>query len=75
MNSKEETIIGVCWYQPDEWKILKRTATDSEALDDSYEEWRQNANHAINGFRSHGNKIKKVNVKISELIYGVKKMI
>jgi len=68
MNGKKEAIIGVCWYQPDEWEMLKQTATDSETLDDSYEDWKKNANRAINGLRSNNTKVKKVNVKINELI-------
>ena len=59
--------IAFCWYEQDEWEILKRSAADKEILDDTYEEWKSNANDAIKEVRAEGHHIQKINVKIDRL--------
>ena len=67
MSSDENVRIAFCWYEPSEWEILKRTAVDAETLDDTYEEWKSNANNAIGEIQSQGLKIKKISIKMHEL--------
>ena len=66
MTTEGKIGIAFCWYEPNEWEILKETAIDSETLDDTYEEWKSNANSAINEFNAQGMKIKKISIKMSE---------
>jgi len=66
MTSEESIGVAFCWYDPGEWEILKRTATDSEKLDDSYEEWKSNANRAVSELNAQGIKIKKISMKMYE---------
>jgi len=67
MSSNENVQVAFCWYEPDEWEMLKRTAVDAEILDDTYEAWKSNANNAIGEIRSQGVEVKKVSLKIHEL--------
>ena len=66
MTSEEDIEVAFCWYEPSEWEILKRTAADSETLDDTYEEWKSNANRAISEFYTQGIKIKKISMRMYE---------
>lgn len=63
-----EVVIGVAWYQREHWDRLKRIADDSADLDESYDEWKKNANSGINEIRSAGKTAQRVNVDIDELI-------
>ena len=67
MNSGEDLEIAFCWYEPEEWEKLKQTAVDASKLDDSYEEWRTNANSAIREIRVQGHIIRKISIKMDEL--------
>ena len=64
----ENVVLGVAWFQPDQWEQLKRIADDRDALDDSYVEWKRNAHAAISDFRAAGKTVRKVNVEIDELV-------
>ncbi len=63
-----EVNIVLCWYQSDQWEILKQTAADKEILDDSYEDWRLNANKAIAEIQSQGKNVQKISINIERLV-------
>ena len=64
----EAQIIGLCWFQPEQWSRLVDISDDRAELDSSYEEWRKNASSAIREIESTGNKVKKVNINLEELL-------
>ena len=44
MNSENsKRVVGIAWYSPTQWTLLKRVATDRADLDDTYEAWEINA--------------------------------
>lgn len=57
-----EPALAMCWYNEEQWNILKQLEPD--ALDDSFETWRKNANRALQEMTQAGHNIKKVSVKI-----------
>lgn len=63
----EPMVVAFCWYQPDEWEKLKRSAADTEKLDDTYKEWKKNANEMIQFVRAAGRKVQKINIKMEAL--------
>jgi len=63
-----EVNIVLCWYQSDQWEILKQMATDKEILDDSYEDWRSNANKAIAEIQSQGKNVQKISINVERLV-------
>lgn len=66
MTSDSNIGFAFCWYEADEWEKLKQTAVDSEILDDSYEEWKSNANSAIKTFKAQGLEITKIAMRMDE---------
>ena len=60
--------VAFAWYQPDEWHQLKEVVDDPSSLDDTYEEWRINAESSVAEFRANGYLVKKISIKISDLL-------
>ncbi|WDD99293.1 hypothetical protein [Thalassomonas actiniarum] len=65
---EQKVVYSFAWFQPDEWYRLKEVVDDPSTLDDTYEEWRRNAEKAISEFRANGQQVKKISIKISELL-------
>jgi len=68
MTDKKPIAIAFCWYQPDEWEKLKVVASDPEILDDTYKEWKSNANSAISKIGAEGHDVVKVSISVDELV-------
>ena len=66
MSSEKDLAIAFCWYQPDEWLKIRKLAIDADAQDDSYEEWKSNANKAIDNIRATGHNVVKIAMKAEE---------
>jgi len=66
--SEQQTVYFFAWFQPEEWQGLKEIEEVSESLDDSYQEWRQNAEHAIAELRADGVQVQKISIKTKGLL-------
>jgi hypothetical protein len=66
MNHHGNVKIGMCWFDEVQWKLLKEL--DPEGTDDSYTEWRKQANKAFSELRASGQDIVKVSIRIEELL-------
>ncbi|MCP8690050.1 hypothetical protein [Marinobacterium sedimentorum] len=66
MDHDENIEIGMCWFDEEQWNLLREL--DPEGTDDTYEDWRKNANKAFYDIRASGHKIVKVAVKIDEFL-------
>jgi inorganic triphosphatase YgiF len=63
-----EQIICISWFHPEQWDRLIEISEDREALHDSYEEWRNDANKMIQQLKSSGQIVKKVKVNLDDLL-------
>ena len=61
------TIVGVGWYKKDQWEDLRRISTDKDALEDTWEEWAQNAERTLAEMMKKGFMMQKVSVDVHEL--------
>jgi len=66
--NENETNIGICWFQPEQWGRLIEISEDREKLGDNYEEWRKNASRAIANIESQHQKVQKLKVNLEELL-------
>lgn len=66
-DTTDTMVVAFCWYQPDEWEKLKQGAADAEKLDDTYKEWKKNANDMIRFVRAAGRNVQKINIKMEAL--------
>ena len=65
MDKNNDIQLALCWFDKVQWKLLAEI--DPDGVDDSYEEWRKNANKAITNFAANGKKLVKVSIKVAEL--------
>ena len=65
---EQQIVYSFAWFQPEEWQCLKETVDDPNTLDDTYQEWRHNAENAISELRANGEQVKKISIKISKLV-------
>ena len=66
--SPSSTTVGVAWYKPDQWQKLLAVSVDKDQLEETYDEWLQEAEKAIKELRRQGLHIVKVDVNVEELI-------
>lgn len=67
-DMSNQPVLAFAWYQSDEWYHLKEVVDDPSTLDDTYEEWRNNAESSVAGYRANGYCVDKISIKISELL-------
>ena len=68
MNDETVVNLAFCWYEPEEWLKIKKSASDSEKQDDTYEEWKANANSAIAELRANGQNVVKIAIRSGEFL-------
>ena len=66
MNNDGQLNLALCWYELDDWCEIKKTALDAEEQDDTFEEWKANANSAIAEIRANGQHVVKIAMKPKE---------
>lgn len=61
-------IIGVGWYEEEEWKKVKLSAVDPERFEATYSEWVEMAEQAFAKIRAVGRQVNKSYIKASDLM-------
>jgi hypothetical protein len=46
--------IGIAWYREDQWSLLRSTAADPEAIEDTYRDWLTYAVKLIEDLKQQG---------------------
>jgi hypothetical protein len=63
-----ETVVGVCWYTPEEWERVKATATDPDIFEESFSDWEIMANESFDLVRAAYPDTVKVFVSADEFL-------
>jgi hypothetical protein len=67
MNEREKISIGLAWYRPEQWSLLRALAADPEALEHTHAEWLACAIKGIEDLRKQGIMARKIEVDVQEL--------
>jgi hypothetical protein len=67
-TGRAEVLIGVAWYRREDWPKLLAAAADRDALEDTYDEWRQTARQMLLRLSADGRHVKKVDIDLDKLI-------
>jgi hypothetical protein len=59
--------VGITWFTPEQWAILKEAAVDRDKLDDTYTGWLASASQRMAELRDLGFEVRKVPVVMAEL--------
>jgi len=60
--------LGLAWYSREAWERLREIADDREKLDETYEEWEQQALAMIRDLEAVGRQVQKIPINIEALV-------
>lgn len=66
-KSPEKVVMGVGWYRPEQWKLLRQISADVNELEKTHAEWLAIAEKAVKDLKRQGLSIIKVDVDVEEL--------
>jgi hypothetical protein len=61
-------VVGVAWYDVEQWGKLKAVAVDPERLEDTYDEWVRMADRAMKDLVTAGLAPQPIHVHVEELV-------
>jgi len=67
-NRKGKMFVGMAWYRPNQWSLLRQVSLDSHDLEPTYEEWEKLAATKFQELQAQGVSVEKVDVDVEELI-------
>jgi hypothetical protein len=65
---KKDSTIGVAWYKPEQWELLKKLSQDGDELENTFTEWIEFVQKKVRELRKMGIKVEKVKVDVKELL-------
>ena len=63
-NPSDPMRTGVAWYRREQWDLLRSVSADVEILEETYDEWLEFAEEAIDHARKSGVILEKVDVDV-----------
>ena len=60
MSSSPEVVVGIAWFRPDQWELLRSLAADPDVLEPTHDEWEKLAKETIKDFAREGILARKV---------------
>ena len=67
MSNSKKMILGVAWYQPEQWSLLRALAADADELEQTHAEWLAGAVKTLEDLRKQGVPAVRVDVDLHEL--------
>jgi hypothetical protein len=65
---ENSTVVGIGWYDREQWSKLKQVAADAGKLDDTFEAWLRNAEQMEKEIARGGLTVRRVMVKVDSLV-------
>ena len=62
------TVLGVAWYRRQQWDRLREISADKDTLEETYDEWKANAESRIPDLERDGYVLHKVDIDVDELL-------
>lgn len=62
------TFVGIGWYKKEQWEELRRVSVDKEKLEETWEQWAQNAERTMIHLMQQGHHVEKVTVEVPALL-------
>jgi hypothetical protein len=60
--------VGVAWYRPEQWEMLRNASVDKDKLEDTHAEWQKDAERVVKELRQQGFYVVKIDVEIADLL-------
>jgi hypothetical protein len=63
----EELVLGIAWFRPDQWELLRSVAADADVLERTHAEWEKLAKKTIKDLARQGILARKVDIDVNRL--------
>lgn len=63
----ERQRVALAWFSRSEWQQLRKIADDADDLEETYEEWREQADRTLNGLLESGVLVEEFSIRVGEL--------
>lgn len=60
--------VGMSWYSPEDYDLLRRLFKDGDQLPDTYDEWLLAANRGVDTLQNKGHKVIRVPLSPNEFV-------
>ena len=73
MKSNSNKVIGIAWYKKEQWFILRQVIENPNDIENTYEEWLNNAINLKKTLIDSGLTVEEVEIDIQDVISWCKK--
>jgi hypothetical protein len=73
MHNDSKKVIGIAWYRKEQWILLRKTIENPNDIENTYEEWLDNAMELKGTIEASGLTIEEVDIDIPDVITWCKK--
>ena len=73
MKSNSDKVIGIAWYKKEQWFILRQVIENPNDIENTYEEWLNNAINLKKTLIDSGLTVEEVEIDIQDVISWCKK--
>jgi hypothetical protein len=67
-KTEQRVVVGVAWYRPEQWQRIRDISSDTDYLEDTYEEWLHLAEQKLAELIAAGLSVEKVDIDSEQLI-------
>jgi hypothetical protein len=67
MSEYQKIAIGIAWYRPEQWSMLRALSSDPEVLERTHAEWLAGVAKTMEALRQQGISVKKIDIDVQEL--------
>jgi len=67
MTAPREVVLGIAWFRPDQWELLRSLSTDRDILEPTYAQWEKLARQTIMDLARQGVLARKIDVEVEQL--------
>jgi hypothetical protein len=67
MSSSREVVLGIAWFRPDQWELLRSLSADSDVLEPTHAEWEKLAQRTVRDLACQGILARRVDVDVEHL--------
>ena len=67
-KGEEDAVVGIGWYQENQWELLLKHAVDKEDLELTYADWLEGITEGIENLSKIGLKVEKIPLDVKQMI-------
>ena len=67
MAPSREIVVGIAWFRPDQWLLLRSLAADADILEPTHAEWEKLARKTVRDLAHQGILARRVDVDVERL--------